>query len=173
MTRQKWRDAVPNDRIAHQLRDAFRAMSRAMRDRLTDSDIPYGFWTFLRILWEKDGITQRDLSVMAGVKDPTTHSALVAMEKAGLIVRVKLLENKRTVYVYVSPKGRELKRKLIPLAVQVNSEALRGVSQKNVLVFRSVLRAIVHNLGGSHEDDAAVEQGEQVEPVRVGGRLRV
>jgi hypothetical protein len=32
-------------------------------------------WTFLRILWQSDGLTQRELSMRAGVTEPTTFTA--------------------------------------------------------------------------------------------------
>ena len=43
----------------------------------------FGHWTFLRILWEHDGLTQRALSEEAGVMEPTTFTALKAMERLG------------------------------------------------------------------------------------------
>jgi hypothetical protein len=36
-------------------------------------------------LWEADGITQRELNERAGVMEPTTFSALKAMEKRGFV----------------------------------------------------------------------------------------
>ena len=59
---QHWREAVPNDRLAHLVKDATRALLRALQMRLTAHDVSLGHWTFLRILWEKDGLTQRELS---------------------------------------------------------------------------------------------------------------
>ena len=76
-----WREAVPNDRLAHLVKDATRALLRALQMRLTAHEVSLGHWAFLRILWEKDGLTQRELSEEAGVMEPTTFSALNAMEK--------------------------------------------------------------------------------------------
>jgi DNA-binding MarR family transcriptional regulator len=49
--------------------------------------VSFGHWAFLRILWETDGLTQRALSVEAGLMEPTTSSALAAMEALGYIRR--------------------------------------------------------------------------------------
>jgi len=57
-----WRDAVPDDRLAHLVRDAARAFVRALQWRLAEHDVSFGHWTFLRILWEQDGLTQKQLS---------------------------------------------------------------------------------------------------------------
>ena len=57
-----WREAVPNDRLAHLVKDATRALLRALQMRLAAHSVSLGHWTFLRILWEKDGLTQKELS---------------------------------------------------------------------------------------------------------------
>ena len=78
-----WREAVPDDRLAHLVKDATRALVRALQVRLAQHGVPFGHWTFLRILWEHDGLTQSELSTEAGVMEPTTFTALKAMEKLG------------------------------------------------------------------------------------------
>ncbi len=80
---QHWREAVPNDRLAHLVKDATRALLRALQMRLAAHSVSLGHWTFLRILWERDGLTQKELSEQAGVMEPTTFSALKAMERFG------------------------------------------------------------------------------------------
>src|SRR5690349_322434 len=109
-----WREAVPDDRLAHLVKDASRAFVRALQMRLVAHEVSPGHWSFLRILWEHDGLTQRELSEQAGVMEPTTFSALNAMELAGYIERRRLRENRKNVYVYLTPKGRALKSKLVP-----------------------------------------------------------
>ena len=73
---RRWHEAVPNDRMAHLVKDATRALLRALQVRLAAHNVQLGHWTFLRILWEKDGLTKRELSVEAGVMEPTTFTAL-------------------------------------------------------------------------------------------------
>src|SRR5262249_53229414 len=104
-----WREAVPNDRLAHLVKDATPALLRALQMRLTRHAVSIGHWTFLRILWETDGLTQRELSAEAGVMEPTTHSALNAMERLGYITRRQLPNNRKKVHVFLTPKGRALK----------------------------------------------------------------
>ena len=91
-----WREAVPNDRLAHLVKDATRALVRALQMRLAEHGVSFGHWTFLRILWERDGLTQRELSEQAGVMEPTTFSALKAMERLGYVVRRRCAATART-----------------------------------------------------------------------------
>jgi DNA-binding MarR family transcriptional regulator len=147
-----WQEAVPNDRLAHLVRDAGRAYTRALQVRLAQHDVPFGHWTFLRILWEKDGITQRELSDRAGVMEPTTFSAIKNMEALGYVERRQLLDNKKNMYVFLTPLGRSLKKKLIPLAEETNHVSIRGVSAADIQTTRHVLLAILNNLASEAGD---------------------
>ncbi len=141
-----WREAVPNDRLAHLVKDATRALVRALQLRLATHGVSFGHWTYLRILWERDGLTQRELSAEAGLMEPTTLAAVRAMEQAGYVRRERKPDNRRSIYVYLTPAGRRLKRKLVPLAEDVNAIAIRGASGADIATTRRVLLAIIENL---------------------------
>src|SRR5581483_3198317 len=79
--------AAKPDRVAHLTKEAWRGFVRALQARLAAHGVTFGHWTFLRILWERDGLTQRELSEQAGVMEPTTFSALKAMERLGYVRR--------------------------------------------------------------------------------------
>ena len=150
-----WREAVPDDRLAHLVKDATRALVRALQMRLAAHKVSFGHWTFLRILWEGDGLTQRELSEEAGVMEPTTFTALKAMERLGYIARRQVGGDRKKVYVFLTPRGRALKRELVPLAEEVNAVAARGVRKADIAVTRAVLLAIIENLA---RDDAAQDK---------------
>lgn len=141
-----WREAVPNDRLAHLIRDASRAFHKALQLRLARHAIPFGHWSFLRILWESDGLTQKELSERAGVMEPTTFTAMRTMEAQGYIVRRQLPTNKKNMYVYLTEKGRDLKEKLVPLAEETNTISIDGLPAEDVKTARRVLLAMIENL---------------------------
>jgi len=141
-----WRDVVPNDRLAHLVKDGIRALDRALQMRLAEHAVSIGHWPFLRVIWEADGLTQRELSREAGVMEPTTFAALKAMESLGYVVRRQLADSRRKNYIFLTPRGRSLKRKLIPLAEEVNRIAVRGVPEGDVAATRRTLLAVLANL---------------------------
>jgi len=141
-----WREAVPNDRLAHLVKDATRALVRALQMRLADHAVSFGHWTFLRILWEGDRLTQRELSERAGVMEPTTFSALKAMERLGYVRRRKFAGDRKKVYVLLTSKGRLLRNRLVPLAEDVNRIAVRGIKPPAISTTRAVLLAIIENM---------------------------
>jgi len=147
-----WQEAVPNDRLAHLVKHAARGLARALQMRLTEHAVSYGHWTFLRILWEGEGLTQRQLSNRAGVMEPTTFSALNAMERVGYVVRRQNPKSRKEVHVHLTPKGRALKGKLVPLAEEVNEVALRHVPAADIAATRRTLLALIENLAADEAE---------------------
>ena len=159
-----WREAVPNDRLAHLVRDTERAFRRALQLRLAEHGVPFGHWSFLRILWETDGLTQKELSVRAGVMEPTTFAAMKAMEALGYITRQQVAHNRKNVYVHLTAAGRALKARLVPLAEETNRISARGVKPADLATTRRVLLSMITNLA---QDEAAQADalGAAVAPV--------
>jgi DNA-binding MarR family transcriptional regulator len=121
---------------------------RALQRRLAAHGVPFGHWTFLRILWERDGLTQRELSDEAGVMEPSTFAAIRSMERQGYVKRRRLPGNRKNVYVHLTPKGRALKKKLVPLAEEVNEIGLRGLSARERATVKRALMTVIDNLAG-------------------------
>src|SRR5207249_9349264 len=71
------------DRLAHLTKDAWRGFVRALQWRLAAHGVSFGHWTFLRILWERDGLTQPELSDEAGGMQPTSGAANPALATLG------------------------------------------------------------------------------------------
>jgi len=158
-----WREAVPNDRIGHLIKDAMRGLQRGMQMRLTEHSVSFGYWTFLRILWQEDGLTQRALSERAGVMEPTTFSALKAMESLGYISRRQLPDNRKNVYVFLTAEGRALKDKLVPLAEELNEVALAGLSAEDIATTRRTLLRLIENLA---EDEVCPNKARRMPSTR-------
>ena len=74
------------------------------------------------------------------------------MEKLGYITRKQLPDSRKKVYVFLTPKGRALRPKLVPLAEEVNEVALRGVSAEDIAATRRTLLVMIENLA---RDEAA------------------
>jgi len=146
-----WQEAVPNDRLAHLVKHAARGLARALQMRLTEHSVSYGHWTFLRILWEAEGLTQRQLSDEAGVMEPTTFSALNAMEKLGYVTRRPSPTSRKEVHVYLTAKGRALKTKL-------NAVALGRVDPDDIAATRRTLLALIANLAADEAESLTLRR---------------
>jgi|SRR6185437_1973952 len=166
-----WREAVPNDRLAHLVKDATRSLVRALQMRLARYAVSFGHWAFLRILWEGDGLTQRELSERAGVMESTTFSALKAMERLGYIRRRQRGGDRKKIYVFLTAKGKALRTRLVPLAEDVNRVAIQGVQPVHVAMTRDVLLAIIENLARDEQaTDMRMPSTRELARLKAGGR---
>lgn len=144
-------DFEVEDRTAHLLKLASKATARALQDKLAEHDVSYGHWTFLRILWQRDGLSVTQLSEMAGVAKPATVTAIRSMEQSGYVERRQKAGNLKAVYIHLTDAGRALESRLVPLALDVNDQAMRGISQRQQEALRSALARIIRNLGARTE----------------------
>ena len=148
VTPTHWREVLHDERVTHLIKDAFRCTSSALQRRLRKHAVLYGHWTFLRILWQTDGVTQRQLSEQAGVTEPSTFTAVQAMEKLGYLTRQKMPGNKKQIRVFLTSRGTALRSLIVPAAQEVNRIALSGISAEDLAATRRTLLALVQNLSG-------------------------
>jgi DNA-binding MarR family transcriptional regulator len=136
----------PADSSGHLVRDAHRAFQWLLERRIAPYGVTRGQWYFLRVLWNEDGLSQRELSARVGMMEPTTVIALRGMEKAGLIRRVRSVDDKRKAQVWLTAKAKRLRPELLALARGVTAEAEQGVSRRDWQTFRRVIMHMTANL---------------------------
>ena len=159
---------LSRERLAHLVKDVMRMFDRALQMRLAAHEVSIGHWPFLRVLWNADGLTQRELSEEAGVMEPTTFAALKAMERRGYVVRRPVPGDRRKRRVFLTARGRSLEAKLVPLAQDVNAIAARGVPAADVAATRRTLLALYANLVAAEADGG---HERRVPSTRERGRL--
>jgi DNA-binding MarR family transcriptional regulator len=135
-----------SESIAFQLRDAYRSFARALQNAIEAHDVNAGSWLFLRHLWEEDGITQRELTERVGLLQPNTNAALKQLARRDLICQTVDAADRRKLNIYLTPKARALRRKLIPLAVGIRNDAVRGISAGDLELVCRVLSKMKMNL---------------------------
>ncbi|HLJ01673.1 MAG TPA: MarR family transcriptional regulator [Bradyrhizobium sp.] len=118
--------------VGYQIRATHRALQRVLLLKIEPYGITLGMWYFLRALWHEDGLTQRELSNRAGTMEPTTLSAILIMEKRGLVRRVRDKADRRKWHIHLTARGRTLKARLIPLARGVVDMAVQNLSPEEV-----------------------------------------
>ncbi len=136
----------PRESAGYLVRDAHRAFQRLLERRIARFGVTRGQWYFLRVLWEEDGLSQRELSARTGMMEPTTVVALRSMERAGLTRCERAPDDRRRAVVRLTPKGRRLRERLLPVARGIVDEAAAGISGRDLAVFRRVILQMTANL---------------------------
>ena len=147
MARDKARQYLdPLHSIGYLSRINFRAFTKALEELIEPHGVTAGQWRFLRVLWEKDGVTQRTLANRVGITEATAVKGIAGLESAGLVTREVDEADKRKMIIRLTPHARRLRKKLIPMVLKVNEKALKGISQKDVNTARKVLVRAYQNL---------------------------
>lgn len=101
--------------LGHVLRDAYRAYTKALQDLLSLEGVPLGFWQFLFVLWQDEGMSQKELCRRVGTVEASAVNVLGQMERRGWIVRDRDPSDQRRRLVYLTASGRALRQRLLPV----------------------------------------------------------
>jgi MarR family transcriptional regulator, organic hydroperoxide resistance regulator len=132
--------------IGLELRRTDRAVEGDLQARLASIGLQIGMWLYLRALWHEDGLTQSELSRRVRASKPTTLAQLRRMELRGLIRFERRSQDKRLVAVRLTPEGRALKSKLLPIARLNHSAALAGFKKAEIEMLFNALHRIRKNV---------------------------
>jgi DNA-binding MarR family transcriptional regulator len=80
------------------------------------------------------------------------------MEKLGYVVRQPSPNSRKELHVYLTPKGRSLKTKLVPLAEEVNEVALRDVDPADIAATRRTLLVLIANLAADEAESLTLRR---------------
>lgn len=126
--------------FGHLIRSIHRSQAQLLRARLSQDGVSIGCWYFLRVLWDEDMITQRELSLRTMVNEATTRSAVDRMESEKLVNRINDPKDRRKRYVRLTTRALELKPELISFAENLNNQILAilpKVKQRELLLHLS------------------------------------
>ena len=139
----------PTDQsVAYLAREITRIYTRDLQNAIAVHGILIGQYHFLRVLWEKDQITQRELANAVGMKESTTFTALAGMEKQGLLTRKRDSGDRRKMTVKLTEKARALRSTLIPIAKAVNDRPLKGLNPNEIFHLKTALEKLRDSLAG-------------------------
>mgnify|MGYP001047681925 CR=1 FL=1 len=136
----------PLESVGFLIRDTMMHLQIVLRSHLQNHNLTTAQWYLLRVLWVEEGLSQRELSERVCTTEPTTQSALLRMEKQGIIRRVRNKKDRRANHIFLTKKGRSLEPKLIPYVGNVSDVATNGISKKEIKDFTKTIRKIRTNV---------------------------
>ncbi|MCO7224274.1 MarR family winged helix-turn-helix transcriptional regulator [Pleionea sp. CnH1-48] len=93
------------------------AMTQLYKEPLDAIGLTYPQYTIMLILWEKDGVSLKEIGGRLGQKSGSLTPVLKRLEADGLVVRARGIEDDRTLTIRLTDKGKALKEE----ALKVNS----------------------------------------------------
>jgi DNA-binding MarR family transcriptional regulator len=134
------------DSVGFVVREVWRLFARCLQPRIAREGVTIGMWFVLRMLWDEDGMTQRELGERVGINGPTMVTALNSMERAGLVKRVHNQADRRKINIFLTERGRKLKSKLWPMAAEVLAIGVSGLNRSQVQSLNKMLAQVRTNL---------------------------
>jgi DNA-binding MarR family transcriptional regulator len=129
-----------DEAIGFLIADTSREIRRSLYARIAQHGVRGGSWYLLRVLWQQDGVSQRDLAVRLGLSGPSVQEMLTAMEQDGLVLRERDPLDRRKIRVLLSAKARKLRKPLMALAEEVNAIALAGLGAEQQQQLKDLLK---------------------------------
>lgn len=129
----------PENSLPYHIRGAFRGFETALARYLATVDLPVSQFYILRLLWEEDGNSQSDIAAQASMSESVASQVIQKMEKAGLVTRRKGSGDDRKRYVYMTPKGKTLREKIMTEGIKISNEHRPDISREDLLTTISVL----------------------------------
>lgn len=150
---------MPEDdllKLENQLCFAFYACSREItklyRPLLAGLGLTYTQYITLLVLWEKDGLSVKELGARLYLDSGTLTPLLKKLEAMGLLTRTRSRADERNVTIALTDEGRALKARAAEVPVKLYAGA--GLRPEELLALRTQLQALLRKV-----DDAAAQQG--------------
>ena len=87
------------------------AMNKLYKPLLDELGLTYPQYLAMLVLWERDGLTVSALGQRLFLDSGTLTPLLKRLESAGLIARMRAVEDERRVHIMLTAAGRKLKAK--------------------------------------------------------------
>lgn len=103
-------------------------------------------WTVLMQLWMKDGISQQVIADATGKDKPSMTRLLDNLERDGYIERRADAKDRRLNLIFLTKKGVEVEKQVMPVAEQVLTELTQGLTSQEIETVKNVFNKIYHNI---------------------------
>ena len=117
-------------------------------DRLAAHGLSIAMWRVLAALSNRGEQRQIDLVDMTSIDASTMSRLVTRLVRMGLVTRSRSATSNREVVVELSPKGRVLVQRLIPIAKKLEQTASAGLPPKDLAVAKRALSRMYDNLAG-------------------------
>jgi DNA-binding MarR family transcriptional regulator len=87
------------------------AMTKLYKPLLEELGLTYPQYLAMLVLWEQDGLTVSELGERLYLDSGTLTPLLKRMETAGLVSRLRAVQDERRVHITLTAEGRKLKAK--------------------------------------------------------------
>ena len=123
-------------------------VARFSADALAGAHLSIASWRALAALSNNGGLRQTDLAEMTSIDVSTLSRLITRLVRDGLVRRTRSKQDSREVAVQLTRKAETAMARLVPIAVGLQTEATRKLSEQDLATLKRVLRKMHDNLTG-------------------------
>jgi DNA-binding MarR family transcriptional regulator len=121
-------------------------VARFSADALAGAGLSVASWRVLAVLSDNGALRQTDLAEMTSIDASTLSRLITRLVHDGLVQRTRSKKDSREVAVALTGKASTLLRRLVPVALGLQSAATRNLSKRDLATLKRVLRQMHANL---------------------------
>ncbi|WP_394132070.1 MarR family winged helix-turn-helix transcriptional regulator [Shewanella maritima] len=118
------------------------ALQQELDTRLKRYQLDIKLWPVLFSLWQKQGLSQTELSKYCDVANYTMTRLLDQLQVQGLITRHQEADNRRVFQIYLTDEGKALEQDLIREAEWVNEQFLSALTLSEQQTLMALLNKV-------------------------------
>ncbi|MCD8014730.1 MAG: MarR family transcriptional regulator [Lachnospiraceae bacterium] len=113
---------------------------------IADTGLTPGQPKILNYLYSHDGANQTEIAAACFIETASMTSVLNGMEAKGLVERRRQNGNRRTYYIFLTDKGKEMCRIIDAAFTEINEKVFVGISSEDVSFFMDVFERVYEQL---------------------------
>ncbi|GAB3954453.1 MarR family transcriptional regulator [Streptomyces sparsus] len=137
-----------DDQLCFALYAASRAVTALYRPLLSELDLTYPQYLVLLVLWQRDGLTVKELGADLQLDYGTLSPLLKRLETNGLLRRERSSDDERTVHVSLTEDGSALRDRARSVPDTIGDAM--GLEPEELQHTRAVLRRLTDNVSRHH-----------------------
>ena len=99
----------------------------------------------LHVLWENDGISNRELSKKSGLAMSSLTTMLERMKEKNLLIRKFCPSDKRKILIFLTDYAKSLKSEYDEISDKMTEISFEGISDEERLAFEATLEKVLYN----------------------------
>ena len=106
----------------------------------------------LHVLWENDGISNRELSKKSGLAMSSLTTMLERMEEKKLLERRVDKNDKRKILIFLTDFAKSLKSEYDEISDKMTEISFEGISDEDRLAFEATLEKVLYNFEKAEQE---------------------
>jgi len=124
-------------------------LRQQIRSRIGEYDpgLSFELLEIIGLLWRRDGINQQEIAEIVS-KDKSSVTYLInSLVKRGLVKRVENKNDRRNKQVFLTPKGRQIRKIIFPWVLDLYQQAAGDTGSDEIRNAIALLKKMTANLG--------------------------